>query len=632
MRRVQQNRGVSANSARSCFALKRTWSLLFVVFAVLWLSVLRYGIKSLNRRSVSSSVGGTSSGKSGSSAAAASSDPCKSPKKSRAVAFRCFLDDARGGASTSASNDMGFCLSGAATGEAAKVRGDLDFKAPLVCKAGDAAANAGVFGLFSSARRASMPVCTSQKVLADLVVEAGSPLCREIAPKALKTLRSLVSGGKGGQKLGSKKSKAAEAAADANGGAPIWSSAACGFLARELAAAREPSAAVLLEDADVPQYTIRACGVTIGPADVSEHCGLEPEFDKVSNERLLNPFSRDAPQTFFMWNKALAAATDASPHHMVDGTYNFNATPYEIALPGATTFYVVASVLASFIDHIVPKLTKPFVVVSGSSDDGSPLQNTDPDSEARHLRRMKGFLENPLCVALFVQNPNYKHRKVVPNHIGLDFHTIARPELESHSWGPPMSVLRQDAELMKLRCMLPPFSKRPPIALMNFKEAGRGIRSMVAGLLGNRESVKYVGNLDRSQLWARYGEFAFVISPRGYGLDCHRTWEALALGNAVIASVDDFLHELYEDLPVIQVSNWDIVNKENLERWHSELSTRWNTFRFEKLRNEYWTAAVLRARNQASLETIYEYSTNAFNFSEGRLVWGRGQSSDVTLD
>jgi tRNA U38,U39,U40 pseudouridine synthase TruA len=36
--------------------------------------------------------------------------------------------------------------------------------------------------------------------------------------------------------------------------------------------------------------------------------------------------------------------------------------------------------------------------------------------------------------------------------------------------------------------------------------------------------------LHRSELWRRHGGFAFVISPPGHGLDCHRTWEALALG------------------------------------------------------------------------------------------------------
>jgi hypothetical protein len=153
------------------------------------------------------------------------------------------------------------------------------------------------------------------------------------------------------------------------------------------------------------------------------------------------------------------------------------------------------------VDAVTPVGGVPAPIDTGTVGGAPPPVDARVDAEAPRDAALEGRDDgvevltlvngkvNPLCVALFVQNPNYKHRKVVPNHIGLDFHTIARPELESHSWGPPMSVLRQDAELMKLRCMLPPFAKRPPIALMNFKEAGRGIRSMVAGLLGNREQT-----------------------------------------------------------------------------------------------------------------------------------------------
>ena len=117
-----------------------------------------------------------------------------------------------------------------------------------------------------------------------------------------------------------------------------------------------------------------------------------------------------------------------------------------------------------------------------------------------------------------------------------------------------------------------------------------------------------------------------MLSPRGYGLDCHRTWEALALGSAVIATSDAFLHELYEDLPVIQIANWDDVTAENLARWHAELAARWWSFNFAKLRQAYWLSAVERVRAQGSLDGVYSFSTNAFNFSIGRLDWGKGRA------
>ena len=38
----------------------------------------------------------------------------------------------------------------------------------------------------------------------------------------------------------------------------------------------------------------------------------------------------------------------------------------------------------------------------------------------------------------------------------------------------------------------------------------------------------------RLELWREKTRYAFAISPHGHGLDCHRTWESLALGNIVI--------------------------------------------------------------------------------------------------
>lgn len=629
MGRVQPSRPLgSGSSPRSFFTLKRTWTVVFLSFAAIWLSVFRFGMFVQKKR-----LGSHDNNKNSGGTALASMvhpdiitlDPsCTSLSSTRAVAFRCFLGNSHVDSAAKAftfRNDMGFCRSDAAQGKAALVHGQLDFRPPAICPPAPPASS-----LWSMQRPPLKKIaCVRSAALAAILEEARSPLCLEIAPQAVPLIEALLRGGGGGP--GGARGRggpSSPAKGEIRPSPPIWSSTVCGFLARELAAARDPSPKLSNEDIGAADYTVRACGITIGPADLIDHCGLEPIL--VNADRLTNPFSREVPQTFFFWNKAFAAATEASPYHMVDGTYVFNSTPYELGLlnsPPASTFYVIASVLSKFIDLIVPQIATPFVVVSGSSDDGSPLLRADNDAEQRNWGRMNRFLDNPLLIALFVQNPNMKHRKVVPNHIGLDYHTIARPEIESHGWGTPMSVLQQDAELMTLRCSLPPFVLRPPTALMNFKEAGRGIRSMVAALLNNRPGVQYVGDLSRSKLWASYGEFAFVISPRGYGLDCHRTWEALALGNAVIASVDDFLHELYEDLPIIQVSNWDTVNEKNLQKWHSELSKRWGTFKFEKLRESYWTSAVERAREQANLNGIYEFSTNAGNYSAGRLVWGR---------
>jgi hypothetical protein len=164
---------------------------------------------------------------------------------------------------------------------------------------------------------------------------------------------------------------------------------------------------------------------------------------------------------------------------------------------------------------------------------------------------------------------------------------------------------REQRLAQHLRCSLPPFHERPTTAIMNFKVAGRDLRSHVHSLLSKVAGVQWVDNAPRAELWRRYGEFSFVISPRGYGKDCHRTWEALSLGCAVIVAKDFHLRPLYDDLPVIQVERWETVTAEALAAWKAELSAKWHTFRFEKLRSSFWLDAVQRAVKSGSVEGLW---------------------------
>jgi len=61
-------------------------------------------------------------------------------------------------------------------------------------------------------------------------------------------------------------------------------------------------------------------------------------------------------------------------------------------------------------------------------------------------------------------------------------------------------------------------------------------------LVGIVDSPK--GRIPLDNVWEKYGTYEFVLSLPGHGLDCHRTWEALALGATVItihSPLDDLL-------------------------------------------------------------------------------------------
>jgi len=94
--------------------------------------------------------------------------------------------------------------------------------------------------------------------------------------------------------------------------------------------------------------------------------------------------------------------------------------------------------------------------------------------------------------------------------------------------------------------------------------------------------------LRRLWLWQEKTRYAFVISPHGNGLDCHRTWESLALGCIVIVKRSS-LDPLYEGLPVVIVEDWDEITTENLRRWHEQHRDAFDLPEVqEKLTNRYW--------------------------------------------
>ena len=83
---------------------------------------------------------------------------------------------------------------------------------------------------------------------------------------------------------------------------------------------------------------------------------------------------------------------------------------------------------------------------------------------------------------------------------------------------------------------------------------------------------------------------AFNVSPRGNGLDCHRTWETLYLGRYPVMRRMYSLERLYADLPVVFVDCWEDVTREYLTRQAAAFAGR--TFNYDKLKFSYWQKYV----------------------------------------
>lgn len=93
----------------------------------------------------------------------------------------------------------------------------------------------------------------------------------------------------------------------------------------------------------------------------------------------------------------------------------------------------------------------------------------------------------------------------------------------------------------------------------------------------------------RERSWETQAKYAFVISPHGNGLDCHRTWEALTLGCIPIVRTSG-LDSLYSDLPVLIVKNWSDINHSLLQNTIYQFQTI--KFNYDRLLLSYWKQLI----------------------------------------
>ena len=102
--------------------------------------------------------------------------------------------------------------------------------------------------------------------------------------------------------------------------------------------------------------------------------------------------------------------------------------------------------------------------------------------------------------------------------------------------------------------------------------------------------------LPQGECWRLHSRYAFEASPAGNGLDCFRTWEALALGTVPIVRTGP-LDPLYRahGFPVAIVESWDEVDAAHLARWAQELVPKLQEAH-PRLANSYWTGLI---RNMA---------------------------------
>ncbi|MFI5072259.1 MAG: hypothetical protein ACHP8A_15340 [Terriglobales bacterium] len=314
-----------------------------------------------------------------------------------------------------------------------------------------------------------------------------------------------------------------------------------------------------------------------------------------------------------IWNKGIAALCDRRiPDEFPGGEYqtvpslagamassklpdNLIADPSEYKNIKGEIIWVRVSWLKSFVKQVLPLIDGNFVLVTGDSDSCIPGESQE---EAREI------LKSPKVLHWFTQNydGSLAPEKISSIPIGIDFHVLA----ERAAWGESQSTpADQEKRLKTIAAGLPAIEDRIPKVYVDFawqKSFGLRHYRRFHPLKGTsfhetrRKTAKQVkhnknvfcqtGPLPRSEMWRKRGEYAFVLSPHGMGLDCHRTWEALALGHIMLVPSSS-LNALYENLPVVPLRSWSEITDKNLSLWLS-IQRQHCGADYPKLSSQYW--------------------------------------------
>jgi hypothetical protein len=284
------------------------------------------------------------------------------------------------------------------------------------------------------------------------------------------------------------------------------------------------------------------------------------------------------------------------PPHLLDDLIS-NPESYR-GIKDGDLVWVRFSWLKSFVKQVLPLVKANFILVTADCPLGAPLPIM---GEALEILEYSNVLH---WFAQDCNGPGFLGR-MSPLPLGIDFHTTS----EQPMWGEDVSSPQEQEETLKAICRkFRPARERIRKVYIDFawQPANRYLpgkrQNVLAKVLTNPYVFFQSRPLPRKDLWSKWGEYAFVLSPLGDGLDCHRTWEALACGNIVLVQSSP-LDCLFDGLPVIPIKDWSQVTEQNLNAWLD----RYQGCDIDepKLGSDYWVAkmrAVAKEKLRSALQ------------------------------
>jgi hypothetical protein len=294
--------------------------------------------------------------------------------------------------------------------------------------------------------------------------------------------------------------------------------------------------------------------------------------------------SNDEAECTLVSSRGILKSCDVFPSKPQSSTkkaFSYNWT----CLQDGQIIYIQGSAVPDFTKNVLPQIRVRFKLVTGDCDETIPK-----DVLSKHA--FQKFINDQRLIHWYSQNLAIQHPKMTGIPIGLDYHTLAE---ERHQvWGDALPSIEQEKMLYEILLSSTPLKSRKLMCHANFqfnKGAGYARKDRSDALKQvPKELVYYQPRpLPRKETWEGQAKMTFVLSPHGNGYDCHRTWEALALGCIPIVKTSP-IDYLFENLPVLIVQSWADVTEQLLSDTREKFYNQ--PFHMTKLTLQHWMNVI----------------------------------------
>tara|TARA_R110000824_G_scaffold331078_1_gene517825 strand:+ start:6974 stop:7771 length:798 start_codon:yes stop_codon:yes gene_type:complete len=217
--------------------------------------------------------------------------------------------------------------------------------------------------------------------------------------------------------------------------------------------------------------------------------------------------------------------------------------------------------------------------------EGTPLVTHNSDYCINEKRRDS----QPKVTKWFAQNKECKDDSVVPIPIGLENMQLRTAGTAQN--GVFSSEVKGALEKGLLLDKINSYEiSKDGLAYLNFNsKTYPEERVPLWDRFSNQDWVSTASSLTLQQFYFDMATHKFIFSPRGNGIDCHRTWEALYLRTIPIVKRCTHM-DAFDELPILFVNEWSEISYNYLSTKYDEYRDR--LFDLSKMKISYWRKRI----------------------------------------